>query len=155
MKILMVCLGNICRSPMAEGIMRSKVEKYQLNAQIDSCGTANYHVGDAPDVRGQQTLLKRDIDISNHRGRQFSIRDFDKFDMIFAMDENNYHDLKYLARNQKDENKVKLIMNTVFPGENIPVPDPYYGNMNDFEESFKLLDLACEKIALDLKDKNQ
>jgi len=150
MRILMVCLGNICRSPMAEGIMRSKIEKYQLDANTDSCGTANYHVGDSPDSRGQQALLKHNIDISNHRGRQFSVRDFDRFDMVFTMDENNYQDILFLARNKSDQQKVQLIMNMVYPGENTPVPDPYYGSMKDFEDSYGLLDLACEKIAAKL-----
>jgi protein-tyrosine phosphatase len=135
---------------MAEGIMRYKIEKLHLDASTNSCGTANYHVGDSPDIRGQQTLFKHGIDISHHRSRQFSIRDFDHFDMIFAMDENNYQDILFLARDQSDEQKVQLIMDMVYPGENIPVPDPYYGSLINFEETYQLLDLACEKIATKL-----
>lgn len=151
MKILMVCLGNICRSPMAEGIMRSKIEKYQMDAIVDSCGTANYHVGESPDYRAQQTIKKHQGDISQLRGRQFSMADFDAFDFIFAMDESNYQNILRLARNENDRKKVELILNRVYPHENIPVPDPYYGGTSGFENTYKLLDLACEKIANDIR----
>lgn len=147
----MVCLGNICRSPMAEGIMRSKITNYHLNAIVDSCGTADYHIGDSPDRRAQQTLRKNGADISNLKGRQFEISDFDKFDRIFAMDENNYFDLISLARNDMDKSKVEMIMNQVYPNENIPVPDPYYGGMEGFDNTYKMLDLACENISTQIK----
>jgi protein-tyrosine phosphatase len=146
MKILMVCLGNICRSPMAEGILRQKIEERNLPIDLDSCGTASYHVGDSPDIRAQQTIRKHGHDISDLRGRQFKLSDFDTFDLIYTMDENNYHDIVSLARNESDRLKVKMIMNEVYPGENIPVPDPYYGGMNGFEETYKMLDLATERI---------
>lgn len=152
MKILMVCLGNICRSPMAEGIMRSKIEKYQLNAEVDSCGTAAYHVGDSPDLRAQNTLRKHQIDISMLRGRQFEVADFDHFDLIYAMDESNYHHILMLARSQTDEDKVEMILNTISPNENIPVPDPYYGGQGGFDQCYGLLDSACEEIAIRLKN---
>ncbi len=147
----MVCLGNICRSPMAEGIMRSKIEEYNLNVDVDSCGTANYHVGDSPDSRAQKTLFKHHSDISHLRGRQFSISDFDKFDLIFTMDEENYRNIINLARNKNDERKVEMIMNKLYPHENISVPDPYYGGQQDFENTYKMLDLVCDKIAEGLK----
>ncbi|NOR86730.1 MAG: low molecular weight phosphotyrosine protein phosphatase [Bacteroidales bacterium] len=147
----MVCLGNICRSPMAEGIMQSKIEEYGLNAIVDSCGTANYHVGDSPDNRAQQTLLRHDTDISQLHGRQFSIEDFDNFDLIFTMDESNYQNILKLARNKEDQNKVEMIMNKAYPGENIPVPDPYYGGAQGFEDTFQMLDLACEKISKEIQ----
>lgn len=146
MKILMVCLGNICRSPMAEGILRQKIENKQLNIETDSCGTANYHVGDSPDRRAQQTIRKHGHDISDLRGRQFKIEDFDRFDLIYTMDENNYYDILDMARNEEERKKVNMIMNEVYPSENIPVPDPYYGGLNGFEETYKMLDLATEKI---------
>jgi len=152
MKILMVCLGNICRSPMAEGIMRSKIEKHQLKAEVDSCGTAAYHVDDSPDSRALQTLKKHHMDISNLRGRQFDIKDFDRFDLIYTMDESNYQNILNMTRSQSDKDKVEMILNTISPNENIPVPDPYYGGQNGFDQTYKLLDLACEEIANRIKN---
>lgn len=137
---------------MAEGIMRSKIDKYQLNAMVDSCGTAAYHVGDSPDPRAKQTLRKHHLDISNLRGRQFEIEDFDKFDLIYAMDKSNYNHLIKLARSQSDRDKIEMLLNTVSPGEFIPVPDPYYGGQSGFEQTYKLLDLACEEIAKLIKN---
>lgn len=148
----MVCLGNICRSPMAEGIMRSKIEEYGLNAEVDSCGTANYHVGDSPDHRAQNTLKQHHNDISMLRGRQFELGDFDKFDLIFTMDDSNYKDIMSLARNEQDEKKVEMIMNIAYPNENIPVPDPYYGGINGFEEVYQMLTLVCDQIAIGIKN---
>lgn len=148
----MICLGNICRSPMAEGILRKKIEENNLNAEVDSCGTASYHIGDSPDLRAQQTIKKHGHDISNLRGRQFSIEDFDKFDLIFTMDENNYKHIVRLARNENDRKKVNMIMNMAYPQMNIPVPDPYYGGLNGFEETYEMLDLACENIIHSIKN---
>ena len=142
----MICLGNICRSPMAEGIMRAKIQKQGFNIEVDSCGTAAYHIGDSPDIRSQETLKKHHTDISQLRGRQFNIGDFDEFDLIFTMDENNYQDIIALARNDKDRKKVDMILNTIYPGKNIPVPDPYYGGQEGFEDNYKMLNLACESI---------
>jgi protein-tyrosine phosphatase len=136
---------------MAEGVMRSKIEKYNLDAVVDSCGTANYHVGDSPDRRAQLTLKNKHTDISQLRGRQFSISDFDEFDVIYTMDEENYMDILALARNEEDKNKVDMIMNKLYPKENISVPDPYYGGQQDFEDTFTMLDLVCEKISDELK----
>jgi protein-tyrosine phosphatase len=151
-KILMVCLGNICRSPMAEGIMREKLKESQIKGMVDSCGTASYHVGDDPDRRAQSCLMNHNIDIHSLRGRQFDISDFDKFDYIFTMDENNYRDIKSLCRSERDEAKVSMIMNEVYPNQNKAVPDPYYGGIEGFEYTYELLDLACEKIAKRLKN---
>ncbi|NPD45662.1 low molecular weight phosphotyrosine protein phosphatase [Lentimicrobium sp. L6] len=148
----MVCLGNICRSPMAEGIMRDKISEYDIEAQVDSCGTANYHVGESPDHRAQKTLKQHQSDISMLRGRQFQVNDFDKFDLIFTMDESNYTNIKALARNEQDEEKVEMIMNMAYPNENIPVPDPYYGGINGFEEVYQMLTLACDQIAIGIKN---
>ncbi len=145
--ILMVCLGNICRSPLAEGILRSKAEKLNLNIRIDSAGTANYHVGDAPDNRTVLNAQKHGIDISKLRGRQFSIEDFDEFDTIFVMDSSNYSDVVSLARNENDKHKVELILNRVYPNSNMAVPDPYFGGEQGFENVFILLEKACDVIA--------
>jgi protein-tyrosine phosphatase len=142
----MVCLGNICRSPMAEGILRKKTQAEGLDIEIDSCGTAAYHVGDSPDRRAQQTIRNHGHDISDLRGRQFEIKDFDRFDLIYTMDEENYKNILRLARNEEEKRKVHMIMNMVYPNENIAVPDPYYGGLNGFEETYKMLDLACDKI---------
>jgi protein-tyrosine phosphatase len=145
-KILMICLGNICRSPMAEGIMKSKIMQHGLNAEVDSCGTANYHVGDSPDYRAQKTLKNQQIDISSHLGRQFQVEDFDKFDFIYTMDESNHNNILALARNAADQQKVKMILDEIYPGKNLDVPDPYYGSLSDFQSTFNLLDEACDAI---------
>lgn len=146
MKILMVCLGNICRSPMAEGIMREKIKKYKLNAEVDSCGTANYHVGQAPDMRAIQTLKKYDIDISQHKGRQFRLTDFDNFDLIFVMDNQNYADIISKARNKTDKMKVRLLMDEMYPEQKKIVPDPYFGGIEGFEETYALINETCKHI---------
>lgn len=148
-RILMVCLGNICRSPLAEGVLRSKVSTE--NVVIDSCGTGNYHVGDPPDSRSISVAKKYDIDISNLRGRQFSVLDFDSFDLIYVMDESNYENVIRLARNENDKSKVHFILNEVYPNQNYSIPDPYQGGSHQFESVFKMLDEACEVIASKLR----
>ncbi|MCF8273133.1 MAG: low molecular weight phosphotyrosine protein phosphatase [Flavobacteriaceae bacterium] len=141
----MVCLGNICRSPLAEGILKSKLPINRFI--VDSAGTANYHVGSHPDKRSIAVGKKYGIDISNLKGRQFSIQDFDDFDYIYVMDESNYENVISLARNQNDENKVKFILNEVYPNQNFDVPDPYYVGEQGFENVYKMLDEACTIIA--------
>ena len=148
-RILMVCLGNICRSPLAEGILRKKVSSHIV--VIDSCGTGNYHIGDPPDKRSVAVAKKYDIDISNLRGRQFSTADFDAFDLIYVMDESNYENVTKLARSEDDINKVHFILNEVYPNQNYSVPDPYQGGTHQFESVFKMLDEACEVIASKLR----
>lgn len=148
-KILMVCLGNICRSPLAEGILKSKLPKDKFT--IDSAGTANYHVGSAPDRRAIKVAKENGLDISGLRGRQFSVDDFDMFDFIYVMDESNYNNVLNLARNDEDKNKVKFILNETYPNQNYDVPDPYYGGPEGFENVFKMLDEACNVIASSLK----
>ncbi|MGB1307654.1 MAG: low molecular weight protein-tyrosine-phosphatase [Oceanihabitans sp.] len=149
-RILMVCLGNICRSPLAEGILRSKLSS--KNFTIDSAGTGNYHVGDLPDKRSIKIGNKYGIDITNQRGRQFKVSDFDAFDIIYAMDSSNYTNIIKLARNQEDVAKVKQILNEVYPNKNFDVPDPYTGGILGFENVFKMLDEACEIIATKLNE---
>lgn len=152
MNILMVCLGNICRSPLAQGIMEQKIKKYSLNnTKVDSAGTAAYHVGENPDPRSVEIAKKHSIDISNQRARQFKADDFRKFDKIYVMDGSNLSDVSALAKDANDLNKVELILNSVFPGEEPSVPDPYYGGKDGFETVFQLLDKACDKIAASLK----
>ena len=142
----MVCLGNICRSPMAQGIMEQKVIQSNFTAFVDSAGTASYHVGEPPDHRAIQKSKEKEFDISLYRGRQFSVKDFDDFDLIFAMDNYNQRDILSLARNDSDRNKVDLILNKVFPGQDMSVPDLYYGGDEGFENVHSLLNEACEKI---------
>lgn len=141
----MVCLGNICRSPLAEGIMKTKT--FMKNVVVDSAGTASYHIGSLPDSRSIKVAKEHNIDITNQRGRQFSVKDFEEFDMIYVMDNSNYKNVVALARDEKDVAKVSLILNEIFPGENLDVPDPYTGGMNGFNSVYNMLDEACEVIA--------
>ena len=147
-KILMVCLGNICRSPLAEGIMRSKLSE---DFTVDSAGTGGWHAGELPDKSSIATAKNRGLDITNQRARQFKKSDFDTFDHIFVMDNSNYKDVLALAPNEEAKSKVKLILNELFPNENIDVPDPYYGGEDGFENVYEMLDQACEEIARKLK----
>jgi protein-tyrosine phosphatase len=151
MKVLMVCLGNICRSPMAEGILRGKLENHKIKGLVDSAGTANYHVGECPDNRAIEKAKKYGINISQLIGRQFNVNDFDNFDRIYAMDTSNYQNIIRLARNEADKAKVKLILEEIFPGQGMSVPDPYYGGDAGFENVYSLLDQACEQICTRLK----
>lgn len=144
-KVLMVCLGNICRSPLAEGILKSKVDTNQI--QVDSAGTGGWHVGDLPDPRSIAVAKKNHIDITDQRGRKFSTYDFETYDHIFVMDNSNYRDVIALANSDEEKRKVQRILDTIFSGENVDVPDPYYGGENGFEDVFKMLDEACAKIA--------
>ena len=132
---------------MAEGILKDKLRKKKIPAEVDSAGLEDFHVGDPPDERAFITARKRGIDISGHRGRLFVIDDFDQFDKIYIMDAYHYTALSRISRNENDLKKVDYIMNAVEPGENIPVQDPWYDGMNAFETVYKQLDQACEKIA--------
>jgi protein-tyrosine phosphatase len=144
-KVLMVCLGNICRSPLAEGVLQSKLLRNKCI--VDSAGTANYHVGTAPDKRSIVTAKKFGIDISQQKCRQLSKSDFETFDYIYVMDNSNYKNVIAIAPNEVSKQKVKLILNELEPIGNLEVPDPYYGEMEDFEHVFHLLDEACTLIA--------
>lgn len=145
MKILMVCLGNICRSPLAEGIMRSKIELEGLDWIVDSAGTGAYHTGNRPDIRSIETANAHKIDISSQKARQVRSIDFDEFELIFAMDTSNYQDLRRISR-EEDHSKIKLILNESNSGKNMSVPDPYYGGQDGFEEVYQMLDIACHHI---------
>ncbi|WP_233451097.1 low molecular weight protein-tyrosine-phosphatase [Hanstruepera ponticola] len=144
-KILMVCLGNICRSPLAEGILKSKLPNSKF--KIDSAGTGNYHIGDLPDQRSIKVAKKYGLDITDQRGRQFSVNDFDDYDLIYVMDESNFENVIKLARNTHDIAKVNYILNEIYPNQNHSVPDPYTGGIQGFENTYKMLDEACEQIA--------
>jgi protein-tyrosine phosphatase len=154
MKILMVCLGNICRSPLADGIMRKLVQDYNLDWTIDSAGTGNWHVGETPDRRAIQTAKKFGVDISGLCARQFSVKDFDEFDKIYVMDASNYQDVIALARNEEDKKKVDLLLNLTHPKMNKTVPDPWYDETL-FEPVFKMIEEACKKIVAGVSNSRQ
>lgn len=150
MKILMVCLGNICRSPMADGLLRKKVKEKGLNIIVDSAGTSNYHIGEAPDHRMRATAKKLGCPIDELRARQFSVNDFDEFDIIYAMDSSNYNTIIALARNENDNSKVRLMLNELYPNENRAVPDPYFGGEQGFIDVFNMLDEATDAVIKEL-----
>jgi len=152
MKILMVCLGNICRSPMAEGLMRAKIKKYNMSAEVDSAGFEPFHTGDAPDFRAIKVMKQHGIDISGQQSRLFRKSDFDVFDRIYVMDSGNFSDVQSVSRDQDQMLKVDYILNVTHPGSKKPVPDPYYGSNDGFETTYQLLDAATEKIAIELKN---
>ncbi|MEP2237657.1 MAG: low molecular weight protein-tyrosine-phosphatase [Maribacter sp.] len=144
MKVLMVCLGNICRSPLAEGILKSKVDNDQV--YVDSAGTGGYHIGNAPDPRSIKVAKEHGLDISSQVCRKFGVSDFDAFDVIYAMDKSNYNNIISLARNKEDADKVKLLLNEISSFDE-EVPDPYYDAVEGFENVYQMIDQACNVIA--------
>jgi protein-tyrosine phosphatase len=140
----MVCLGNICRSPLAEGILTHKTQ--DLDVFVDSAGTASYHIGNLPDNRSIDIANKYGIDLTDQRARQFSEIDFDNFDKIYAMDTHNYSSIISIARNQNDRDKVDLILNETNSKSFDSVPDPYYGEGDGFQKVYSMLDKACDMI---------
>jgi protein-tyrosine phosphatase len=143
-KILMVCLGNICRSPLAEGILKSKLDLNKF--EVQSAGTGGWHVGSLPDSRSIEVAKKNGLDITDQRGKKFSTYDFEIYDYIFVMDNSNFKDVIKLAKSDDEKSKAHLILDEIFPGENVDVPDPYYGGDKGFENVYQMLDEACEKI---------
>lgn len=139
----MICLGNICRSPLAKGILKSKVSK---NITVDSAGTAAWHSGSLPDKRSIAVAKKHGIDLTDQRARQFLVEDFDRFDLIYVMDKSNYVNVCRLAPNEDALKKVELILNESHSGKDLEVPDPYYGEDDGFENVFQMLDEACNQI---------
>ena len=145
----MVCLGNICRSPLAEGILKSKVDSSKVF--VDSAGTGSWHIGSKPDQRSIAIAKRNNLDITDQRGRQFSKKDFEDFDYIFTMDNSNFKDVIEMAETDEDRQKVHLILEEVFPSENVDVPDPYHGGEQGFENVYMMLNEACESIAAKLE----
>lgn len=143
MKILMVCLGNICRSPLAEGIMKTKVPG---NFVVDSAGTISMHEGEHPDKRAVKTAANHNIDISKQRSRPITRKDFETFDKIYCMDIDVFEDVVSKTRNEEERQKVFLFLEILGDHENAEVPDPYWGDMSDFEKVFQLLDKGCNAI---------
>lgn len=148
----MVCLGNICRSPLAEGLLASKLPKN--NFFVDSAGTGGYHIGREPDHRSIATAKKNGLDISHQKARKFTTQDFEDFDYIFVMDNSNYDDVTFLAKTAEQKQKVQLILNELFPGDNVDVPDPYYGLQNGFDMVYEMLDEATDLLAKKLIEKH-
>jgi len=146
----MVCLGNICRSPLAHGILQSKLQEDKF--YVDSAGTAAYHIGNSPDQRSIKVAKNQIINISAQSARQFVVSDFDSFDYIYAMDHSNYLDIISLARNPNDIEKVTLFLEINTSMENKNVPDPYYGDLSDFEKIYCLINATCDLIVNTLND---
>lgn len=146
MRVLMVCLGNICRSPLAEGILAQKVQERGLNWEIDSAGTNGYHTGEAPHRLSQKVARLNGIDISAQRSRMFTKEDLQSFDLIYAMATDVIFSMKRIAGKHFDETKVKLLLDELHPGENMDVPDPWYGEESGYHEVYKMIDEACDAI---------
>ncbi len=151
MKILMVCLGNICRSPMADGLLRKKVIDNKLNVVVDSAGTSAYHIGNEPDKRMILTANTRGISIENLKARKFTRNDFKEFDLIYVMDKSNLEDVLELTENEEEKSKVSLILNEINPGSDAEVPDPYFGNQDGFAQVFDMLNEATDRIIEKIK----
>lgn len=148
-RILMVCLGNICRSPLAHGILESKLNKSKF--VVDSAGTSAYHIGEPPDNRSIIIAKENNLDISNQRARQFRITDFDIFDQIYAMDRSNYSDILRLSRSESDRRKVTLFLNENPAIVNKNVPDPYYGGADGFKNVYEIINDTCDIISKKLQ----
>jgi protein-tyrosine phosphatase len=147
MKILFLCNANMCRSPLAEGLLKLIFKQRQINGMVDSAGFEAYHINELPDDRAVQTAFEHGIDISTKRVRLFKRSDFDTFDKIYVMDTLTYRNAMYFARNEKDKSKVDFLMNVIDPGRNKPVPDPFYEDLEAGEKTYELLMMACNKIA--------
>ena len=146
MKILMVCLGNICRSPLAEGILQDKAWKAGLKWSVESAGTNSYHIGEAPHPLSQKVAKLNGIDICKQRSRKFMSEDFNRYDKIYAMSADVIDDMKRIARKDFDEKKVDLLLNELFPGQNVDVPDPWYGPEPGYHHVYKMIEEACDAI---------
>lgn len=142
----MVCLGNICRSPLADGLLLRKIKERNLNWSVDSAGTANYHIGKAPDQRMIKTAAQHGTPIDFLRARQFTSTDFQNFDLILVMDQSNYQNVIRLASSNEEIKKVHFLLDYLYPGQSAEVPDPYYGTQKDFEEVYELLDKATDAL---------
>ncbi len=143
----MVCLGNICRSPLAEGIMLKLIQENNINMRVDSAGTSDYHIGEAPDKRTIANAAKHSVDLTSLRARQFKISDFEKFDKIYVMDKSNLANVLALASNETQKAKVDLLLNASHPNQNLEVPDPYFGGEQGFEDVFQMVYKVCQHIA--------
>jgi protein-tyrosine phosphatase len=146
MKILMVCLGNICRSPLAEGILQYKAKQAGLDWTIDSAGTNGYHVGEAPHKLSQKVAQLNGIDISCQKARRFTGADFHRFDKIYALAGDVLEEMRWIARKDFDPKKADLLMNELYPGKNLDVPDPWYGTEPGYHDVYKMIEEVCEAV---------
>lgn len=153
MKILMVCLGNICRSPLAEGILQDKAFKAGLNWSVESAGTNGYHTGEAPHPLSQKVARLNGIDISQQRSRRFRAEDFQVYDKIYALAEDVMEEMKSIARKSFDPDKADLLMNELHPGKNKDVPDPWYGPEPGYHDVYRMIEEVCEEIVRKYGDK--
>ena len=142
----MVCLGNICRSPLADGLLREKVQRLNLDVFVDSAGTSNHHFDQAPDVRMRATAREKGLNIDDLRARQFTTADFKNFDLIFVMDKSNYSNVISLAKSDEEKVKVHLMLNELHPNQDLEVPDPYFGGDQGFIDVYNLLDDATNAL---------
>lgn len=150
MKFLMVCLGNICRSPLAEGILKAKAREHGLAWEIDSAGTSAYHAGELPDSRSIGIAKDYGLDITDQRSRQITTTDLDEFDVVYVMDSSNYNNVMDLCRNEEQKSKIYLIMNMIKPERNVAVPDPYWGD-SGFKNVYLMLNEACDAVIANYK----
>ena len=148
----MVCLGNLCRSPLAEGILKDKIKKAGLDWEIDSAGTNHYQTGKEPHNLSQKVAHSHGVDISNQACRQFTALDMIYFDKIYVMDEDNYADVKKLSKDLWDESKVDLLLNEIYPSENKSIPDPWFGQEEDYHKVYELISQACDKVIEKYRD---
>ena len=155
MKILMVCLGNICRSPLAEGVLRHKAKQAGLNWTIESAGTNGYHVGEAPHHLSQKIARLNGIDICEQKARRFVKEDFDRYDKIYAMADDVVDDIKRIAKEKYDASKVDLFLNELYPGQNQSVPDPWYGTEPGYHDVYKLIAETSDRIVQAAVSKTQ
>jgi len=146
MKILMVCLGNICRSPLAEGILQDKAFSAGLTWRIESAGTNSYHIGEPPHLLSQKVARMNGIDISRQRARKFVAEDFEVYDKIYALAEDVMNDMRRIAKNKFNAANVELLMNELYPGKKRNVPDPFYGPEPGYHEAYKIISEACDAI---------
>ncbi len=146
MKILIVCLGNICRSPIAEGVLREKIRQHNLDWKVASAGTNSYHIGEAPHRYSQKVCRDNGVDISQQRARRFMATDFDYYDKIYAMADDVYQDILDIAGAKVDRKKLDYFLNELEPGTNKSVPDPWYGNEDGYLPVYKMIEETCEAI---------
>jgi protein-tyrosine phosphatase len=146
MKILMVCLGNICRSPLAEGILQQKAKEHNLNWVVDSAGTNGLHVGEPPHKLSQKVAKANGIDISQQISRQLFATDFEEYDKIYVMAKDVMDEVKRIAGHKFDANKIDYFLNELHAEKNKDVPDPWYGNEDGYVKVYDLIDRTCDAI---------
>lgn len=151
MQVLFVCLGNICRSPIAEGVLKKYCREQYLDWKIHSSGLESYHIGEAPHRYSQKVCQKHGVDISQQKARQFVAADLQRFDKIYAMSQDVFNHIKTMAGAYFNSEQVILFLNELYPGQNQSVPDPWYGDESGYEPVFEMIDKTCQKIVAKYK----